>query len=324
MKRMHNARLTFVAGLLTLAFFSPCASAQKRGAKKSETAAPAAQPAAASTPAPAPSTGPVPVPFVGSVNINLKDGKTVSTNSLRRSGDNVMATVQIGAGAGEVGYPVATIAKIDFPEPPQLRIGTDMISQGNVAGAITQLDQIIAYYAPFKDVPGNWWSQASLIKVNALMALGRERDAEALISDLAKGSGDPEAARAARVQMAANWARKGDFEKASPVFDEVIKESKSPETLAQAWLNKGHALLAAQQFDPALMAYLRVPVFYPEQRLILPQAMLGAGRAFAGIGDGQKARETLNELISGFPASPEAAAAKTELQKLDKAEKSAG
>src|SRR5205823_9052895 len=104
----------------------------------------------------------------------------------------------------------------------------------------------------------------------------------------------------------ANWARKGNYEKASPVFDEVIKDSKSPETLAVAWVNKGHALFASQQFEPALLAYLRVPAFYPEQKLILPQALLGAGRAFAGIGDGQKARETLNELLSGFPASPEA------------------
>src|SRR5207237_531252 len=124
MRRMKNACVTLASTLLALAFFPLCANAQKGGAKKPAPAAPAAQSATASTPAASTAA-----PFVGSVNINLKDGKTVSTNSLRRSGDNVMATVQIGAGAGEVGYPVATIAKIDFPEPPQLKIGADMIGQ---------------------------------------------------------------------------------------------------------------------------------------------------------------------------------------------------
>src|SRR5438874_1390141 len=54
-------------------------------------------------------------------DIILKTGQTITTKGVRRSGDMVMGKVQVGASSGEVGYQTVTIAKINFPEPPQLK-----------------------------------------------------------------------------------------------------------------------------------------------------------------------------------------------------------
>lgn len=281
-------------------------------------------------PAAAPAAAPA-QPAAPALTINLKDGKTVTASSLRRLGENVMATVPFTRQAGatgpasstatvELGYPVSSIAKIDFPEPPQLKAATDMLAHGKAAEALGEIQPIVTYYSPFKDVPGAWWTQAAVLKLNALVALGREADAESLISELSHASNDPEAILTARVQLAANWVRKGQTDKAAPIFDQAIKDSHNPQTLAVAWLNKGVILAERKDWDGALLAYLHVPVFYPEQKLLMPQALLGSARAFVGMEDLPDAERTYNELIASFPASPEAATAKTELHKAGSSE----
>lgn len=252
------------------------------------------------------------------VTIILKDGKSIAASSLRRSGDNLMAKVQVGNGMGEIGYPVGNVARVTFPEPSELKIAASLLTQNKPSEALTQLAPVIAYYNPFRDVPGSWWSQAALLKLQALLALGRDKETEQLIGELASVSSDPESARMAKVQQAAAWTRKGEHDKALPVYDAVIKESKDHAVLSQAWLNKGHSLLAQKEYEPALLAYLHVPVFYPEQNLLVPAAMLGSGRALIGLDDRAEAETRLEELITRYPNSAEAAAAKTEIDKLKK------
>lgn len=77
-------------------------------------------------------------------------------------------------------------------------------------------------------------------------------------------------------------------------------------------------LLASKDWDSALLAYLHVPVFYPDQTALMPQVLLGSARAYAGLEDKADAVKTLNELNRRFPASSEAAEAKIDLQKLTK------
>ena len=56
----------------------------------------------------------------------------------------VMSSVQVGASHGEVGYQVSTIAKIDFPEPPQLKTTSALLSQGEPAKALAaRLTQVL-------------------------------------------------------------------------------------------------------------------------------------------------------------------------------------
>jgi tetratricopeptide (TPR) repeat protein len=248
--------------------------------------------------------------------IDMKDGKTVSASALRRAGDKVMATVQVGTGSGEVGYDVAAIARIEFPEPPQIRAASDFLLHGKATDALVQIGQVVLYYTPFKDIPGNWWAPAANLKLKALVALKNDDQAEMLVKEIADASTDPDVVLSARVQMAAGWARKGQNEKALVVFDEAIKQGGSDETRALAWLNKGLSLSATKEWDGALLAYLHVPVLYPEQKLLMPQALLGSARAYRQLDDKANAEKACNEIIRTFSTTPEAAAAKAELQKI--------
>jgi hypothetical protein len=73
----------------------------------------------------------------GAQTILLKDGKRVTPKSIRRQGDNIMAQSPSVAGApavqGEVGYPLAQIEKIEFPEPAVLKTAPDLLANGKAA-----------------------------------------------------------------------------------------------------------------------------------------------------------------------------------------------
>jgi tetratricopeptide (TPR) repeat protein len=257
-------------------------------------------------------------PSARAQTIDLKTGQKVETTGVRREGDMIMGKVQVGSGSGEVGYHIPQIAKVEFPKPRGLADASNLLSQGQPDKALAEIDQVVTYYDPFKDVPGAWWSQAALIKVSALSALHRDTEAEALVAEIQRFVTDPETARGAQLQLTTDLIRKQDFEKAAKICDTVIKESAQPEILAEAWIKRGDLLYAQRRWDEALLAYLHVPVFYSDEKRFMPPALLGSARAYGQLDDDGRARKSLNELIATFPKSAEAAIAKTEIEKMEK------
>ncbi len=248
--------------------------------------------------------------------ILLKNGQRIETKGVRRAGDLIMGKIEVAGRAGEVGQPLNAIAKIEFPEPNGLTAAGEFLVQGQPEKALAEVNPVVAFYEPFRDVPGSWWAPAAVIKVSALAALGREGEAETLAQQIQKSSTDPETARAASLRIANSFVRKQEFEKALAICETAIKESARDEVLADAWVTKGQILLAQRNWDGALLAFLHVPVFYQEEKLLMPAALLGSARAYRRLDDIDRAKKSLQDLISTFPKSAEAATAKTELEKL--------
>ena len=264
-------------------------------------------------------------------NILLKDGKTIVSKGLRRTGDIIMATVDIpipaAAGepakvqAGEIGYALNLIAKLDFPEPPQLNTVPDLIAAGKMAEALAQIEPVVRFYESFRDAPGSWWQDSLLLKVEALQAMENFKDSDPLIDNLSRVATDPEALRAAKVFVAAKLTRRGEHARALEMFGQVLKETTKPLTLATASVNMGQSHLALKQYDAALLAFLQIPVFYPRQKMLLAQSLLGSARAYYGLEDLPRAKTTLAELLKDFATSPQAADARAELEKIARREK---
>ena len=64
-----------------------------------------------------------------------------------------------------------------------------------------------------------------------------------------------------------------------------------------------------------------MPVFYPREKMLLAQSLLGSARAYYGLEDLPKAKATLEELLKDFATSPQAADARAEQEKIAKREK---
>jgi tetratricopeptide (TPR) repeat protein len=261
----------------------------------------------------------------GAQTILLKDGKRVTPKSIRRQGDNIMAQSPSVAGApavqGEVGYPLAQIEKIEFPEPAVLKTAPDLLANGKAAEALAQLEPVLTYYAGFRDAPGSYWGDVAAAKLAALTTLGRDSDAEPLARQIIDTASNSETSRAAQAQLAGIAGRKGDHERAIKLCDEVLKESSKSETMATAAINKARSHQALKQWERALLAYLQIPVFYPEQKTAAPASLLGAAQCYFELSDLPRARASLDELSKNFASSTEAGDAKAELDKVARREK---
>jgi tetratricopeptide (TPR) repeat protein len=239
--------------------------------------------------------------------------------SVRRSKDTLLATVSLAAGVrGDVGYPMATLRKIEMPEPPAIKKARSLLNAGKAAEAVVEIRPVVIAQADLRDIPGNWWAPAALVYVDGLIALKRDRDAEAIINDLATKSQDPELLQSARMALAELWLRNQRTDEAMAIFDATIAASQKDATRARAWRDKGDALFARKDYDGALLAYLRVPVFYPEQAGAMPGALLGSARAFEGLADYEHASAQLAELTKKYAGSPEAIEARIDSLRIEK------
>ena len=252
--------------------------------------------------------------------IVLKDGQSVPTLGLRRDGETVAAKVKTSnGGEGEVGYQVANIARIEFPDPGVRKTVTDLLAQNKSEEALRQLAPALAYYAPFRDLPGSWYTALAFLQVDALSRLGHDREMEATISALPRlGAANPEILRAVKIRQGITLERKGEYSKALDILNPVVHdENAPPESVAEGWLTVGGALLGQRDYRGAQLAYLHVPVYTPDRTSLMPAALLGSGAALVGLDDKKRAVGTFQDLIARFPNSPEAADAKTRLKNLN-------
>jgi TolA-binding protein len=123
------------------------------------------------------------------------------------------------------------------------------------------------------------------------------------------------------VLLAAAATRRGDAQKAAEALESVLKDSKKTDVLASAAVYKGQSYLALKDWENALLSFLQIPVLYPEAKELAASSMLGVGRAHFGLEDFTNAKNTFKELIKTFKGTPEATAAKAELELIAKREK---
>ena len=261
-------------------------------------------------------------------NILKKDGTTQIAKGLRRDRDNIIATIELPVAkpgdavqTGDVGIPLAQIQKIEFGEPAALKTAPELVIQGKGDEALAQIDQALKFYEGFRDAPGSWWADLALLKMNVLMGIGREKDANSLADSMKGLATDPESQRAAKVLLAAATLRRGDAKAAGDALDAVLKDATKPAVLASAAIYKGQTCLALKDWENALLSFYQVPVLYPDQRELAPASMLGVGRAHFGLEDFNAAKTALKELMKTYTGTPEAAAAKAEMEAIAKREK---
>ena len=261
-------------------------------------------------------------------NIIKKDGTTQVAKGLRREKDNIIATIELPVAkpgdavqTGDVGIPLAQIQKIEFGEPAALKTAPELLVQGKGDEALAQIDHALKFYEGFRDAPGSWWADLTLLKMNALVGVGREKDADKIAESMKGLATDPESQRAAKVLLAAAATRRGDAKTAGDALDAVLKDATKPDVLASAAIYKGQSCLALKDWENALLSFYQVPVLYPEQRALAPASMLGVGRAHFGLEDFPSAKTALKELMKTYKGTPEAAAAKAEMEAIAKREK---
>ena len=175
--------------------------------------------------------------------------------SIKKTGDNLVITRQVGAGQVNETVPMSSVLQVAFPEPGQIRAANDLLTQNQPEAALAQIDPIVTYHAQFREIPGNRWADAAIVKIYALLALNREQEAEALIGELGKAAADPDYPRAATIALTGSYLKKQQYKRVVEVLDPIVKDCQRADLLADAWVKKGQAHLALRQPELALRAF---------------------------------------------------------------------
>jgi len=75
----------------------------------------------------------------------------------------------------------------------------------------------------------------------------------------------------------------------------------------------GRARAHRQQWDAAALAWLRVPILYPEHRRLAAQSLWDAGRSLEQLGQPEPSGRLYQELVARYPNAPSAAEARKRL-----------
>jgi tetratricopeptide (TPR) repeat protein len=251
------------------------------------------------------------------VHVTLKDGDSFLAESAVPKGGKIQITL---AGQQPRLIEASAIERIDLAEPAGYGDARAAYLAGDTVKTLQAMGKLRAELEPLKDVGGarEWWLESEFLRAHILLGQKRNKEVAASMKEIAADAGDPEAQHHAQVFLAHLMGLDGDPRKALEQLNQVILATTDPDTLADAWLFAGQHYAATNNHQAALLAYLRVPVFYPGKTIALAGAQIGAARAFVAIEEPARARATLRELVAKLPNTAEATEGRKLLAQVEK------
>lgn len=112
------------------------------------------------------------------------------------------------------------VTEVIWPLPSRLKDAQANVSRGEPAKALDNVEAVLKFFEPIKNVPGSWWARASIVKLDALDRLENDAATESFLATFEKEEAAklPEVATQIQLARLMQRARKGEHE-------EVVKES---------------------------------------------------------------------------------------------------
>jgi hypothetical protein len=224
---------------------------------------------------------------------------------------------------------LSEVTEVIWPAPARLREAQANVNRGEPAKALDNVEAVLKFFEPIKNVPGSWWVKASIVKLDALDRLENDAATAAFLDNLEKEEAAklPEVATQIQLARLMQRARKGDHDAVVKEATELLGKIDNAELQARLHIVKGNSLFASKKYEAAMTTYLRVPVFFGSETEFIPKALLGAARSFRGMDSpalrDQKLEAVSNrylyDIIVSFPVSREAEEAKKMLPKEERA-----
>lgn len=245
----------------------------------------------------------------------LRDGRIIEAEGTTLRADQIVRAIPgYAEGDAEIAYPIANVARIEWPEPPELAEARQSLIAGQPEAALLLSERMAARFAPLASVPGSWWSEAALIQARALAQSDQSDAAGTLARQLVQTALTPEIAASATVILAEIEVAAGRQEPAIAFLHELSARSPGPTIEAQIQLLRGDLALQRGAAEAALEAYLQVPAFFGALDEFMPRALLGSARAYRAYGDPARSKRAYTELMGRYGNSSEAAHARVEFQ----------
>ena len=246
--------------------------------------------------------------------IVLKDGITkLGPDQFKVEGNKVMKIVKVGGNIATSELQMSSVLRLEWPEPEELTQGTALLAAGKTQEALDLLLKGRNFFQPFKDVPGSRYVDLAFAYVEALGAAGKfDETVKAMPALRLLKLSDEQKMKLKILQLNIDRQTGADATSIIAQAQNILSETDDSAIGASLWMIQGDVYFKQKQWEKALFAYLRVPVFYGTQVQRVPEAELNSARTLSKMHRFEDAAAYYKRIIDNYPGSTIAETAKSE------------
>lgn len=236
--------------------------------------------------------------------IVLKDGTRIAQNEFTMDGDKIVRTVKVGATSATTILPWQNIASLDWPEPPEMIEAKSLMAQGKAEEALAQLKKALDFFEKFEKIDGNWYQPVFFAYVETLSQAGKFEETIKMIPRLKTLSLSAEQKMTLRIiQLDIDRQTSTEYTSILAEAENILSDTNDSAIGAAIWMIIADIHAKKKEWEKALMAYLRVPVFYGTQMQRVPDAELKSGQILVKMKRYEDAQAVFGRISDSYKGS---------------------
>jgi tetratricopeptide (TPR) repeat protein len=236
----------------------------------------------------------------------IQDGKIIRSIAI---GDNKTATTQL---------PKQNVASLDWTDVVELTEARDLMSKGKAEEALAVLVKAKDFFASFEGLPGTPYPEVFFTYVETLSQAGKFEETIKLIPQLKTLKlSDSQKMKLRIIQLDIDRQTSSEYASILAEAESILSETDDSGVGASIWNIIADIHARKKEWEKALMAYLRIPVFYGTQLQRVPDAELKAGQMLVKMRRLADAQAVFKRLVESYPGSAVADSASKELAPIN-------
>ncbi|OYW70949.1 MAG: hypothetical protein B7Z37_29165 [Verrucomicrobia bacterium 12-59-8] len=245
--------------------------------------------------------------------IVLKDGNRVFSSEFSIQDGKIVRTLQIGENKSTTILDKKNIDSLEWPYPAELTESADLLAKGKTDEAIAVLKKGRDFFEHFEGIEGNWYVDIYFAYIEALNQGGKFDDVVKSLPALRSLKlTDAQKMRLRIIQLDIERQTTSDYAAIIAEAQGILKETDDSAIGASLWAIIADVYTRKKEWEKALLAYLRIPVFYGTQMQRVPEAELNAAKTLIKMKRFEDANAFLARISESYPGSPVAESAMKE------------
>lgn len=245
--------------------------------------------------------------------IVLKDGTQINHTEFTVQDGKVVRTLTIGDKTATTVLPLANVASMDWPEPIEISDARALLGQGKPEEAIAIIKKAKDFFEVFENVKGTPYREVFFAYVETLSQAGKFEETIKLIPQLrAVQLNDEQKLKLRIIQLDIDRQTSTEYASILAEAQSILQDTNDSSIHAAIWMIIADIHLKKKELEKALMAYLRIPVFYGTQVQRVPDAEMKAAQTLVRMKRYEDAQVVFTRLIDTYKGSAIAQAAEKE------------
>ena len=251
--------------------------------------------------------------------IILKDGSRIPQSEFTIEGGKIIRSIAIGDNkTATTQLPIQNVGSLDWTDVTELGEARTLMSQGKSEEALALLAKAKEFFATFENMPGTPYAEVFFTYVETLSQAGKFEDTIKLIPQLKTlRLTDSQKMKLRIIQLDIDRQTSSEYASILAEAESILSETDDSSVGASIWGIIADIHGRKKEWEKALMAYLRIPVFYGTQMQRVPDAELKAGQMLTKMKRFEDAQAAFKRLVESYPGSAVADAASKELAAIN-------